>query len=269
MKPYQFAEIAPAEEQLLSPSEVYHENSKIRADDRGLGAAISIINSTPEIRQIISAPHSEYRGFPVVRLPAHYELTAPYGKLLRARRSIHEFAGKPMSLENLATVLWAGDGVTSRRSDSDGSVWSLRTAPSGGGLYPIDIYCVALCVKGLEQGLYYFSPLREELQRIRDGDMAPALTDATFLREEIQSASAALVLTAVMPRTRFKYGERSYRFALLEAGHIAQNILLTIEAIGASALPVGGFVDDIVTKMIGLDGCEDIALYLILMGCRV
>jgi SagB-type dehydrogenase family enzyme len=69
-----------------------------------------------------------------------------------------------------------------------------------------------------------------------------------------------------MGRTKFKYGERSYRFVLLEAGHIAQNILLAATGVGAAALPVGGFQDDCINELVGLDGCEDMTLYLILVG---
>ena len=70
-------------------------------------------------------------------------------------------------------------------------------------------------------------------------------------------------------RCRVKYGERGYRFCLLEAGHIAQNLLLAASAEGLAALPIGGFIDDELNEMAGLDGVEAAVLYLVLVGGRL
>ena len=69
-------------------------------------------------------------------------------------------------------------------------------------------------------------------------------------------------------RSRFKYGARSYRFSLLEAGHVAQNFLLAAEALGLAATPVGGFYDDRVDQFVGVDGLFESSLYLLPAGRR-
>jgi SagB-type dehydrogenase family enzyme len=80
------------------------------------------------------------------------------------------------------------------------------------------------------------------------------------------TASVALAISACFERQRIKYGERTYRFALLEAGHLAQNLLLVGTALGLGTLPVGGFLDDEVNDYLRLDGRREAVLYLILMG---
>jgi SagB-type dehydrogenase family enzyme len=75
-----------------------------------------------------------------------------------------------------------------------------------------------------------------------------------------------IVLTAVFWRSRFKYGARAYRFALIEAGHVAQSLLLGAAALGLRTLPVGGFYDRSVDALIGIDGVHEAALYLLPVG---
>ena len=67
-------------------------------------------------------------------------------------------------------------------------------------------------------------------------------------------------------RTRFKYGLRGYRFALLEAGHAAQNLLLAATALRVPALPLGGFFDARVEALLGIDGVDESVLYGIALG---
>jgi len=63
-------------------------------------------------------------------------------------------------------------------------------------------------------------------------------------------------------KTKLKYGERGYRFLLFEAGHIMQNLLLVASALGVSALPIGGFVDAELDSALGIDGLDEVSLYL-------
>jgi SagB-type dehydrogenase family enzyme len=73
-------------------------------------------------------------------------------------------------------------------------------------------------------------------------------------------------VAAVFGRTRFKYGLRGYRFALLEAGHVAQNVVLTATALGLAAVPLGGFYDRPTDEFLGLDGVNESTLYTIALG---
>jgi SagB-type dehydrogenase family enzyme len=164
-------------------------------------------------------------------------------------------------------VLYAGYGVTDLLESPDGSgALPLRAVPSGGALYPLELYVAALRVDGLEAGLYHFDPLLCCLEIARTG-LAPDELAALSTYPEIVSPCAALLLVvAVFGRTRFKYGLRGYRFALLEAGHLGQNVLLAATAFGFGAVPLGGFYDRLTDEFLGLDGVNESTLYTIAIG---
>jgi SagB-type dehydrogenase family enzyme len=73
-------------------------------------------------------------------------------------------------------------------------------------------------------------------------------------------------MTAMFWRSRFKYGARAYRFALMEAGHVGQNLLLAAAALGLGAVPLGGFYDREVDAFLGVDGIYEASLYLVPVG---
>jgi SagB-type dehydrogenase family enzyme len=67
-----------------------------------------------------------------------------------------------------------------------------------------------------------------------------------------------------MGRIYFKYGERAYRFILLEAGHIAENLLLGAEYEGLGAVALGGFIDDDVNRTCRVS-TDEMSIYLIVV----
>lgn len=123
--------------------------------------------------------------------------------------------------------------------DDHGVTWGLRCSPSGGALYPLDVYCVVQHALDVEPGVHSYDPAAHALQLLQPGLLAEELAAATFLGDTVQRASVLVLLAANFSRTKFKYGERGYRFALLEAGHVTQNLLLSAESLGLGALPPG------------------------------
>ena len=180
--------------------------------------------------------------------------------VIRARRSRATFGNVPMCLAHLSTLLALGAGVT--QADEV----SRRAAPSAGALYAIEVYPWVFAVEGIGSGLYHYAPLPHLLEFVRplDGwqDLWPLLDRGC----EGATPAVAFVLTARLPRVQTKYGERGYRFALLESGHIAQNILLMATALGLNSLPAGGFFDAGLTHLLGIDGDEECGVYVILAG---
>jgi SagB-type dehydrogenase family enzyme len=184
---------------------------------------------------------------------------------LRVRRSFKGFDGTPVGFGDVARLLRAGAGVTATTETPAGVRVRFRAAPSGGALYPVEAYLFAGEVTGLPAGLYHYRPAADGLELLRPGGQTAAVADTTF-SPELARAAAVVALTGIPLKTRLKYGERGYRFMLLEAGHIAQNILLTAAALRLGALPVGGFVDDELNQLLGIDGVDEISLYLIAVG---
>jgi len=175
----------------------------------------------------------------------------PLEEALARRRSVREFSNKPLSDQDLSQLLWAAQGVT----DPEG----LRTAPSAGALYPLELYLVNAA------GFYRYDPQHHELHRRTERDLRPALYRAA-LEQAVREAAAVFAITAIYERTVRKYGDtRSPRYVHMEAGHVAQNLLLQAVVLGLGAVPIGAFHDAQVQKVLGLPA-EEQPLYLIPTG---
>ncbi|HET7101377.1 MAG TPA: SagB/ThcOx family dehydrogenase [Terriglobia bacterium] len=173
-------------------------------------------------------------------------------EVLSQRRSTREFVSGPLTERQLSQLLWAAQGMTG----SDG----FRTTPSAGAIYPLEIYVV------LPAGFYHYDPARHRLDRILADDLRPALYHAALTQEAVREAEAVFVMTAVYERTAQKYGEaRGRRYAHLEAGHAAQNLLLEAVALGLGAVAMGAFHDTEVQKALSLPRNHE-PLYLIPAG---
>jgi SagB-type dehydrogenase family enzyme len=170
---------------------------------------------------------------------------------LAKRRSVREFAAKPLAKEQLGQLLWAAQGVT----HEDG----MRTAPSAGALYPLEIYVAT------SAGFSHYLPSSHELERRSDRDLRPELYRAALRQDQVLKAPAVFVITAVYERTSRKYGDRGPRYVHLEAGHAAQNLLLEAVALGLGAVPVGAFDDVQIQKALALPA-EQQPIYLIPVG---
>jgi len=129
-----------------------------------------------------------------------------------------------------------------------------RAAPSGGALYPMDIYAVVgeNCVKGLESGAYHYDPESHAVSLVSKGDLRNKVAGAALSQTWMATAPLNILITAEYDRITRKYGKRGVRYAIIEAGHIGQNILLQSEAMGLGAGVVGAFNDDKVRQVINI-----------------
>ncbi len=163
---------------------------------------------------------------------------------IHERRSVREFSRRTLSLADVAQLLWATQGITS----SDG----LRTAPSAGALYPLELYLVAGEVDSLPAGLYRYRPEQHRLNHLADGDLRKALAAAALDQSWVRRAPAVLVIVGVYERSAKKYGERARRYTRIETGHAAQNVYLQATALGLGTVIVGAFDDEEVQDALGL-----------------
>lgn len=164
--------------------------------------------------------------------------------LLQQRRSVREYRQAGLDLSAIGQLLWAAQGI----SDPQG----LRTAPSAGALYPLELYVVAGKVDGLPPGVYHYHPDKHRLQQTGAGDQRHELARAALAQTWVKAAAAVVVITAVYDRTTRKYGERGIRYVHMEVGHAAQNLFLQAEALGLATVVVGAFEDDAVATVLKL-----------------
>jgi SagB-type dehydrogenase family enzyme len=194
-----------------------------------------------------------------VELPPPRALRGRLGGVIASRRSERSDVLRPVRLRDLATLL-AASCTAERRGRG-----LRRPVPSAGALYPLEAYVVAPAVSGLEPGVYHYDPFRHRLARLGQfgfADLREALVDQSLA----DVTAALLVVTAVFWRSRVKYGPRGYRFALLEAGHLVQNALLASADLGLAALPLGGFHDSLLDRLVDADGLDEASLYAVVLS---
>lgn len=186
-------------------------------------------------------------------------------KAMRTRRSTRVFARRPVEWATLSRLVQGAAGITGEIPvpGVESVVQHLRAWPSGGALYPIELYVAIL--DGPEAGLWHHDPGEGCLERIEEGPLRERVAPhiLTFSRE--MDAPLLFLLTGVPERTMRKYGERGYRFLWIEAGHLAQNLLLAATALGLATCPLGGFHEDELVRLLGIDSRETL-LYVIAVG---
>jgi SagB-type dehydrogenase family enzyme len=251
--------------------EIYHENSKQRRNDLDFNRRVHYLTRSTFFHQILARTFKTYPGTEVVSLPRPKPSPGPgFEHTVVLRRSIRRFTGDSLELAELARLLLFGCGLTGQLQPAGeaGSPQPVRAAPSAGAVYPVEIYLVVSSVKGLDAGIYHYSVDRHVLELLRVGTFGEILASAASDPATFTRAAVAFVITGMFGRSHFKYGERAYRFTLLEAGHICQNLLLAVTELGLGAVPVGGFIDEEVNALIDLDGVDEAALYLVAVGRR-
>ncbi len=205
-------------------------------------------------RAQVSAPSMEE---PIKLPPPAEKGTVSVESALSTRRSVREFKGGPLTLAEASQLVWSAQGET----DPAG----LRTAPSAGALYPLELHLVVGEVTELPAGVYQYSVDSHQLARVATGDKRTTLSDATSSQGWIAKAAAVMVISAVYDRTTVKYGHRGRLYAHLEAGHVAQNVALQAIALGLGMTPVGAFDDQHVKSVVDLADREE-PLYLLPLG---
>lgn len=235
--------------------------------------------SEPDQLKGIEAPPLEppyEKGQKLVKLPSPDTITLPdysFKRAIEQRRSHRSFSKQSLSIEELAYLLWCTQGVKKISSvqDSTGRVTerTIRTVPSAGGRHAFVTYLGINNVEGLTPGLYRYVAPEHKLAEIRlDDSFGKVLAQACVNQTWMAKAAAVFLWVANTPRMAWRYVERGYRYMLLDAGHVCQNLYLAAESIGCGACGIGAYDDDAVNELLGLDGVERFMIYAGTVGKR-
>jgi SagB-type dehydrogenase family enzyme len=245
---------------LDDPAESYHEAAKLYPATAGRQTrGIQLLERHGDLRQSIARAGRRHRHRHRLLLPEPDWPPTSLQSALRTRRSRPLDADSHLSLVEVSTILASAYG-----HGADGDPVARRFTPSGGALYPLELYPLVLRVEGADRAVHHYDPFDHALERLDGhvGGLGDALVDPTIA----SSAALLVVITGVFWRSRFKYGLRGYRFTLLEAGHAAQNALLTATALGLAALPLGGFYDSRLDAIVGAGGIDESVVYAVAIG---
>jgi SagB-type dehydrogenase family enzyme len=242
----------------VDPGQQFIESSKTGPYD-DFPSQEAIIDRT--IHLLESLP---YDGYPATPLPPPAQIDTAFSEVVASRVSARFLRPQPIDLPQLAALLHHAYGIT-RSNEGTGFTRAFRSAPSGGGLYPLEIYFHSKAIAGLAWGLYHYNPLKNEVRLVRPGDQTPLIADGLvqFQSNVAYDSSVIFFLTAIFERSTFKYDTRGYRFILLEAGHVAQNLNLVATGLGLGCLNIGGYYDRVVDRFLGVDGVTQSTVYMV------
>lgn len=172
--------------------------------------------------------------------------------IINKRRSTRSFKPYKISLQEISQLLWAAYGISDKKN-------YLRTTPSAGATYPLEIYFL------IEGGVFHYLPLEHSIELIIKDDLRKELARFSLEQNFISEASIDILICAVYERTTLFYGERGYRYVFIEVGHCAQNISLQAISLGLDSVCVGAFNDEKLKQLLQLP--KDInPVYIVAVG---
>jgi SagB-type dehydrogenase family enzyme len=202
---------------------------------------------------------------------ASVELGEPDGRdplidLMWSRRSRRSFGSASIGADQLGRVLYSGLGITGEVHDPLLGTMPLSMTPSGGARNPYEAYVYARSVAGFDPAVYHYDARDHALAPVARPPLPPA---GALLSGQAwaDDAGAIVFLVARFERTMWKYGHpNSYRVVLIEAGHIAQNLLLTATDEGLCAAPTAALQDAPLEALLGLGGIAESVVYAVALG---
>jgi SagB-type dehydrogenase family enzyme len=242
--------------------ELFHENSKINRHQRFFGNDY-VVDVMQDHRDAL-----DYEAMPEERLHFPSGLVDPAMVSAIEQRSTHyDWDDTRLTREQLSALLELSCGLNASEAfDPQLRVRPRRNCPSGGAMHPLEVFVSVRNVDGMAPGLYHFNPHRCSLNRLREGDQSVEISQAFVQNQIIQGAACVWMITAIFERTVFKYGNRGYRFALLEAGHMAQISNSLATSLGVHCHNIGGFFDHEIDQYLGIDGLNHSTVYCLAFG---
>jgi SagB-type dehydrogenase family enzyme len=263
--PLPFRETQVAEEFLV--------NTRLTRHDRESEASIAAYFTESAAVMLSLAGREEEGEHDSVELSDGDVLRMELGEALARRRSHRTYTGDTIDLDCLAAVLRGAAGVSARAhtETADGSplTFELRTAPSAGGLYPIELHVAALRIRGLERGIYRYDSSGHHLVRTGAQQDLERLLGACAMPDEqisVSRANAVFLLIGQPWKSMRKYGPRGLRLLFLEAGAISQNVHLATAALGLGSVDCASVYDDEAHEVLGLDGLHEVLLHVLILG---
>lgn len=241
---------------IFSLSEIFHENTKER-------------RTTPRtydtsLDKVMGYSFKEYKNTSRIFLDCDTISGKQFDDVMLSRRSSRKFGKKPLSKEEISFILEYTYHAIEKESKEFPRFF--RSTPSAGALYPLELYPIIFSVHTIPQGIYHYHALTHSLELIEKGSFSDETADICLTQDFIASSGVCIAVTAIFDRTKCKYGNRGYRYALLDAGHLVQNVYLAATALELAVCSIGGFYDDEFNKMLDIDGVNEAVIYAVVVG---
>lgn len=180
------------------------------------------------------------------------------------RKSNRNYLDEEITLEELSYLLMMTQGIKEIRGNN---YVGLRPVPSAGGRHPFETYLVVLNVNGLKKGIYRYLPLEHKLLFIKEEAALDEKIVEGLNKQKFAGDAAVTFIWACIPyRTEWRYADRAYKIALLDAGHIGQSLYLACETIGLGTCAIASYNQKLIDDLIAVDGEDEFAVYISPVG---
>lgn len=247
----------------IDPSEEYHIASRNFAATKHVVSSYKI-HYEPYVQELQRTAPARRSGLQRIKLYATFNSLPPLDKILNERRSSRDFSENDViTFSEFSNVLINAYGVQSK--DSFLSVFK-RRVPNSGNLGSPEIYVVVRHVLGLDPGIYHFDSVAHEVVKLHAGDFTQWLKSNVLFQREHADASAIIFITSNIKRLKLKYGERGYRLALMDVGHVSQNLNLICCALSLKVCATAGFIDREIDSALSIDGIDEATFLAVAIG---
>lgn len=180
------------------------------------------------------------------------------------RQSNRNYLDEEITLKELSYLLMMTQRITGIMGNN---YVGLRPVPSAGGRHPYETYLVVLNVEGLKKGIYRYLPLEHKLLFIKEELSLDKKIIAGVNNQRFAGQSAVTFIWACIPyRTEWRYADRAYKIALLDAGHIGHALYLACETIGLGTCAIAAYNQELIDDLIAVDGEDEFAVYISPVG---
>ncbi len=189
-----------------------------------------------------------------------------YSDIVKERVSARDYQRKPVTLQEVTTLLDQAFGFREYKSAYDELQFPFRTAPSSGGLQAVELYFIANDVDSLEPGLYHYQPIARTAELIDLGFMRMKVAKCCAFQGWLSEAPVIFGVVCDLSKMRWKYGKRCYRMIHMDAGIVSQNLHMAATGMGFGSCMIAGFNDDEMNELFGLDGRDEYMGLLVSVG---
>ncbi len=202
-----------------------------------------------------------------IKLPRDFEVLEMQGNLYEVflrRKSARVYTGEALSLLQLSFLLWVTQGVKDIRGKKYAT---LRTVPSGGARHGFETYLVVQNVEGLQPGRYHYLAIEHQLEYLGPIEQAGQKISSSLAGQTWAAKASVIFYWAFVPyRCEWRYGVFAHRVALMDAGHVDQNLYLACTGLGLGTCAIAAFDGKLSDELFGLDGNEEFMVYAAPVG---
>lgn len=241
--------------------EIFHCNTKICRYEIPLRKRdIAKMEKSPflELTRLDQKAYFTAKEVSLLKVPLETELDQNIIK----SQSTERFSARTITLDQLGKLLYLSCGVTKELPDGK----KLRAVLSVDNLYPIEVYPIIFNINNLEEGIYHYNAKRHLLETLNCEHVKNKFASSLLDKEIFDNANALLMLTAIFKKVTLKYGDRGYRYVLLDAGHIIHNICLLTSTMDIGFAVLREFIDDEINDLIGINGVDEAVICGLAIG---